>query len=172
MPAMANDQMTPKTTSPPRSSQRDQTVRRVGSGDEHVDAAVVEDLEDVLDALLREAVVERRGGVLEHQCDAVHQSARDRPAVVALAGVHQQDRQRRDRESDSQPVDDAVGDLLAQRVGAALRRAHLRGRGADVCLAHSSSSSSGDGVSVHCMTPPKAKHSAEGSLMSTMMSCE
>ena len=94
----------------------DQAERRVRSGDEQVDSAVVHDLEDALGAFVRERMVQRRGEVFEqHGYAEDDRGCKMRPSAVRHCG-HDHDGNGGDGEQRADAVRDRVGDFLAQTV--------------------------------------------------------
>ncbi len=94
----------------------DQAERRVRSGDEQVDGAVVHDLEDAFGAFVRERMVQRRGEVFEqHGYAEDDRGCEMRPSAVRHCG-HDHDGDGGDGEQRADAVRDRVGDFLAQTV--------------------------------------------------------
>ena len=112
--------------------ERDKAERRVGTGDEQVDAAVVEHLEHAFRALVREGVVQGGHGVLEQHGERVHERGEQEDAASVVERAHDEDGKGRYGQQDADPMRDGVGDLLSFRIlaNAALfvrgpgRRAH------------------------------------------------
>lgn len=115
-----------------RVRERDEAKRRVGAGDEHVDAAMVDDAEHALGGGHRDGVVERGGEILQDECDAKDDGADKRGGVGSRNGrLDDHDDERRNREPRADAMRDGVGDLLAERILRALVIAHRAGRGLD-----------------------------------------
>lgn len=107
----------------------DQAERRVRSGDEQVDGAVVHNLEDALGAFVRERMVQRRGEVFEqHGYAEGDRGCEKRPSAVRYGG-HDHDGDGGQR---AEAVRDRVGDFLAQTV---LTRRTRRADGCSVAFA-------------------------------------
>ena len=99
------------------SAQRDQAKRRVGTRDQQIDGRVVKDLEDIFGARIGQAVVERRGHILEDHGNAVNE--RGGQLIAVKDRPDRKDREqhkRRHAEQRAKAVQDAGGDLLAHRV--------------------------------------------------------
>lgn len=88
--------------------------RRVGTGDEQVDARVVEHLEHRPRPRAGDTVIERRGGVEQHEAGAIDAAADHVASSAVPARDGDEDGEPGDAEHDAHAMCDAVGDLLAE----------------------------------------------------------
>lgn len=89
--------------------------RRVGAGDQHVHGAVVEDPPASLPDLAAQAVVDRRGGVGEHQRQTVDRGAHQRPGRAEPRPHVDEDEERDDAAQQPHAAGQAVGHLVLSR---------------------------------------------------------
>ena len=99
-------------------AERDEREGRVASGDEQVDAAVVEDAEHTLGFLGGYGVVEGREEILDQKADAHEQGGGEADATAVRHRAHDEQHERGDGKKRSDAVAHGVGDLLAKGVAA------------------------------------------------------